>query len=626
MNGDPLIDNNIICQDSYINYASGSASPEDASHVITIDITDFPGVAYIKRRSVEISHLINYKNVPLPPLVLYFDPLVPMTKYIEILMECGHRFRLMDGTELYYNGYDPTGMPRFVTKDRKRTYPISATLEYKFMILKKMIYAGALYLWTPTATAKAAEFFNISGYVVDEAMRHLKELMEVTIDGKCQIIEWNGRRFLVVYVDGTRGGRRGIVVAGSGRYEIYLRGNEKDRETLMKLAEEIKKLAKRENADMYLFVMDGGKWLANFFMEYFDGRCVIVEHSHITWWEVCVIYRYEGEWFTIRLRNDLFVKEKRSDPEIDIAPDHVEVWKGVVHVGCGRKIKREKGWIKSWRRHLNDTIAVELFREGIGDRAFRMRLSWWVKRINMLTRNLVTKKEDVSEFVERVKEVVRALCAKIKKARGENRYAKILIQMIPLLHSVYDEAKKMVWEEFGEDNKSEEKRKATRKSPYKKRRRNRERVKLIYYGPLSGAPEHAKNIIGLLKKVFDGKYITSNKAESLIGVYVHGARSCRGEGKILLKLRFQRVHIAEVLKFISSQLKFGRGPRGDTPRFHVGREYIIEYQDRYGERTTRRIKVLSIKKRHIIAYCYLRNAKRTFRRKGVLGVIPLQAV
>ena len=623
--GDPLINNDTM-PNNYISHTPERDVSIIEIRTVTIDMASFPNLELTKKWSIQRPYFIEYVNVPLPLDILYMDPHIPMVEYIAMLIEKGHRFRLMDGTELNYNGYDPTGMPRFITKDRKRTYSVSATLEYKLMVLKKTIHAVALYLSTPISIRKAAEFFNISEHVIVEAIRHLEEPERVVIEGESQVVKWNNRRFLIVYADGTRGGGRGIVIAGSKRYEIYLSGNERDAATLEKLAGEIEKLAERENADMYLFVIDGGKWLASFLMERFDEKCVIVEHSHITWWEVCVIYKHEGEWFTIRLRDDFFVDEKRSDPEIDIPPNYIEVWQGAVHVGYAKKIKREKKWIRSWKSQLSETIEAEIFREAINERAFRTNLAWWVKRINTLTRNLLMQKEDIGEFVEKVKEKVKSLCTKIRETEEENKYAEILIRQLSLLHTAYDEAKEIALREFDKKPKAKEEKKTARKRHPKKRRRNRRKVKLIYRGPLSGAPEHAKDIIGLLRKVFGRKHVSSNKAEGLIGIYIHSARSCRGSGKILLKLEFQRKHVADAFEYLSSHLKFGRGPRGNGPRFHVGREYLIEYRDIRGKISERRIRVLAIQKRHIIAHCYLRGDTRKFRKKGILSVFCCQTI
>ena len=235
-----------------------------------------------------------------------------------------------------------------------------------------------------------------------------------------------------------------------------------------------------------------------------------------------------------------------------------------------------------------------------------------MKRINTLTRNLLMQKEDIGEFVEKVKEKVKSLCTKIRESEEENKYAEILIRQLSLLHTAYDEAKEIALREFDKKPKAKEEKKTARKRHPKKRRRNRRKVKLIYRGPLSGAPEHAKDIIGLLRKVFGRKHVSSNKAEGLIGIYIHSARSCRGNGKILLKLEFQRKHVADAFEYLSSHLKFGRGPRGNGPRFHVGREYLIEYRDIRGKISERRIRVLAIQKRHIVTYYYLRGGIRKF--------------
>ena len=623
--GDPVINNNIILG-GYISCMLEKGVSAEEIRTVTVDMISLPNIELTKKWSLKTPYRIEYVNVPLPSYVLYIDPQLPMIKYITMLMERGHRFRLLDGTELNYNGSDPTGMPRFITRDRKRTYSVSSTLEYKFMVLKKTMYTIALYLATPTSIKKAAEFFNVSEHVIVEALRHLDEPRRVVVNGESQVIEWNGKRILVVHVDGTRGGGRGIVVAGSNKHEIYISGNERDVDVLEKLAKEIEELAKRENTDMYLFVIDGGRWLADFFMERFNDKCVIVEHSHITWWEISVIYKHAGEWFTIRLRDDLFVDETRSNPEIDIPPGHVEVWQGAVHVGYAKKIKREQRWIQSWKKHLNETIEAKLFHREMNERSFRTNLAWWVKRINMLTRNLMMQKEGISEFVEKVKKAVKALCTEIKAAKKTRKFAEILVRQISRLHKAYDEAKKVALSEFSAKPQNAREEKSTDKKSSKKRKRSRKKIKLVYYGPLSKAPKHAKDIIELLKKVFKGKHISNNKAESLIGLYIHSARSCRGDGKILLKLEFQRKHVADAFKYLSSHLRFGRGPRKNRPRFHVGHDYVIKYRDLQDRISERKIKVLAIHKRHITAYCYLRKDVRKFRKKGVLSVSRCQTI
>jgi len=77
-----------------------------------------------------------------------------------------------------------------------------------------------------------------------------------------------------------------------------------------------------------------------------------------------------------------------------------------------------------------------------------------VKRINMLTRNLLMQKEDIGESVEKVKAKVMSLCAKIKKAENANKYAEILIRQLFRLHTAYDDAKEVALGEFNKERKS----------------------------------------------------------------------------------------------------------------------------------------------------------------------------
>lgn len=148
------------------------------------------------------------------------------------------------------------------------------------------------------------------------------------------------------------------------------------------------------------------------------------------------------------------------------------------------------------------------------------------------------------------------------------------------------------------------------------------RKELVYKGPASVAPEHAKGILELLREVFKNHHITSSKIEGLIGVYVHNLRNSRGKGKILRKLGHMRKPIWANFEEISNNLRPGRGPRDGKPRLRKGKTYTITYEDKHGNPTTRKIKVLEVKKKHIKAYCYLRKKVRTFRKSRITSIKP----
>ena len=115
--GDSII-NNIIMSDSYISCASEEAVSATEIRLVTIDMTDFLNIEFTKKWSPKepIPHRIRRYSIASPHP--YMDPQLLMIKYITVLMEKKHRFRLLDGTELNYDGYDPTRMPRFITRDR----------------------------------------------------------------------------------------------------------------------------------------------------------------------------------------------------------------------------------------------------------------------------------------------------------------------------------------------------------------------------------------------------------------------------------------------------------------------------------------------------------------------------
>jgi hypothetical protein len=66
-----------------------------------------------------------------------------------------------------------------------------------------------------------------------------------------------------------------------------------------------------------------------------------------------------------------------------------------------------------------------------------------------------------------------------------------------------------------------------------------------------------------------------------------------------------------------------RAKRGNRVRVIVGRSYRITYLDHDTVKTERTIDVIERKRKHIIAYCHLRNAVRTFKRSMIKEIVPI---
>jgi len=52
---------------------------------------------------------------------------------------------------------------------------------------------------------------------------------------------------------------------------------------------------------------------------------------------------------------------------------------------------------------------------------------------------------------------------------------------------------------------------------------------------------------------------------------------------------------------------------------HTGRKVTIIYEAKSGRISKRTIHVLAVKKDHVLAYCYLRNGVRSFRKQNILA-------
>lgn len=53
---------------------------------------------------------------------------------------------------------------------------------------------------------------------------------------------------------------------------------------------------------------------------------------------------------------------------------------------------------------------------------------------------------------------------------------------------------------------------------------------------------------------------------------------------------------------------------------HIGEKVIIIYETKFGVITKRTIHILAVKQDDVLAYCYLRNDIRSFRKNNILAV------
>ena len=249
--------------------------------VVEIDFSTLLAISRFRDWS-PTGYRLRFVNVDLPSYVLNVDPSISFVDYLVMLLEMGHGFRLLNGERLVYNGFDSRGHVLFRGGDGK-TYRFSATLERRFLALKKVLYALVAYFSTPMSVVGASELFNLPRHVVEEAVRFFREPREIVIDGETWTVEWNGEKVLVVFMDGTRGGGRGLIVTASNRREAYRYGRESDEETVLEVINWVKSIGREAGATKYLVIMDGNKGVAERFLAELKSDVIVVEHSHSTW-------------------------------------------------------------------------------------------------------------------------------------------------------------------------------------------------------------------------------------------------------------------------------------------------------------------------------------------------------
>jgi hypothetical protein len=157
----------------------------------------------------------------------------------------------------------------------------------------------------------------------------------------------------------------------------------------------------------------------------------------------------------------------------------------------------------------------------------------------------------------------------------------------------------------------------------------------VYRGELENhtLPPEGKWIIELLRKVFQGKEITTNPCEARfgnIGMIYRAGRSITHE-RAITKLTFYRKPFDEVLTSLIQEYPIGnigkRGKRNSQSRIRIipGEMYKMVYVNKSGETTERTIEVKETTKKEITAYCYKKREIRTFRRariKKIVKIVP----
>ncbi|KXB06250.1 hypothetical protein AKJ53_00950 [candidate division MSBL1 archaeon SCGC-AAA382F02] len=177
----------------------------------------------------------------------------------------------------------------------------------------------------------------------------------------------------------------------------------------------------------------------------------------------------------------------------------------------------------------------------------------------------------------------------------------------------------------------------------------------IFKGKLEEAKEipPVKRAFSILKEVFGGHYITSNKAEALFNVKpplkAHRTmKNGKAFAQILLYLRtkLRNKNREDIKSFFRNEVvTYDRlrkvsvkqlglhypdtSPEEDVLNAHLNNEPVtIIYKDRKGTKTSRMIEPLKIETdpysgvRRIKSYCHLRQAERTFLLERVVDAIP----
>jgi hypothetical protein len=153
--------------------------------------------------------------------------------------------------------------------------------------------------------------------------------------------------------------------------------------------------------------------------------------------------------------------------------------------------------------------------------------------------------------------------------------------------------------------------------------------RLVYRGPPDSGPQELGWVIGLMKRLFIGKEITTNACEGTfgnMGTLIRSGKSILLQ-RALTKAMLKAGSAGETASWFNANYPMAdmgrRGVRGNRRKLIVGKSYRIVYRDRLTVKTERTIDIISRKRKHVVAYCHLRNEVRTFRRGRIESITPV---
>ena len=444
-------------------------------------------------------------------------------------------------------------------------------------------------------------------------------------------------KYVLVAVDTTFFGRTAVILikVNHGGASMYLADKESTK-SVAKALEFLKSLGP-EYQDRLVFLQDGSSRIYNAIRENFGNATVIRQfHNEEALGLVHVHFTYNSNRYTLVLRWDYFVEDSETmyeergltGGEAVLEKDELVLYAGIVvnpnHL-LAEELERRINWVIGFGTRMDELPALIENDYAMYAAGKRSRIISMVAQSIRIFQKY--KKHVIEHDSKRCKSINEAIHTGIKKMQHmdfsvyDGRFLLKLyrgIKVLSLCAPSREEQKQFVYDknivlramerELRESPvwaRELDKKTVTHK---KKVARSRYSRVELYRGRYSrsDASEHPEieYILGILRKFFGGKYITTNIVEGLFGRVKSSVKVLRnvGNAEEEVAFRFGAVELESTNPFsavlvmldllpfgeylrIKSEMRAEAGVRQSGSRkLEVGHVYLVQYRNRLGER------------------------------------------
>lgn len=363
--------------------------------------------------------------------ILHLDPVLPMSEVIEWVLNRHGDFLCPNcGEDLGFNGSNGAGTVSLKCKNCGLRPSIYNTFELLLMKYKKILFGISLYFYTPTSLKKCGEIVGLDGGLLTEVILNIGN-RNYEKNGKPVIIEYEGEKIIVFTCDMMYKGQKGLMLGVSGDFEVGVSGNESTLDGLEEFFKFVDERIKEYPVDRYMFVVDGKTNVIKRILERYGKKAIIVSQIHSRWGDVYVYFYKDDDWWTLRIRTDVFTSARKKRNEKDLlAPGEVELYKGLVYISPETELKGTASDIlrDECEELIKQLENVNWEQKGRIDIVMGSKVS----TLNQILKELKRRKENIESYTMKLGSVIANISKKYQQRPGRRMKKNIVNALKPL--------------------------------------------------------------------------------------------------------------------------------------------------------------------------------------------------